>query len=150
MPTLNNINSADQTKTANTFASYFSQAVSKIKSLAIPMVHFAWRKPRGLFRRTNETFKLSYVSRIFVERELKQLNRNKSAGLDNLPPGMLKDCAKNISRPLRYIINLSITSSIVPNTWKNAKIAAVYKSGVKNDPGNYRPMSVLPILSKIL
>ena len=45
---------------------------------------------------------------------------------------------------------MSIKSGIVPNPWKTAKITPIYKSGKTNLPENYRPISVLPVLSKLL
>eukprot|EP00794_Sanderia_malayensis_P010378 gene10378-11460_t len=86
---------------------------------------------------------------MFVEKQLKALKRNKSTGLNELPPGMIKDCAEQISKPLAYIINLSITSGEIPSIWKKAKIIPIHKNGDKK-PENYRPISILPIFSKII
>ena len=81
--------------------------------------------------------------------ELCSLKRNKATGLDELPSGLLKDCAKNISEALCYIMNLSIKTSTVPNIWKSAKVVPIFKSGNHDLPENYRPISVLPVLSKV-
>ena len=48
------------------------------------------------------------------------------------------------------MINLSINSGVVPSEWKQAKVELLFKSGNKDDLDNYRPISILPILSKIL
>ncbi|XP_057316735.1 uncharacterized protein LOC130657744 [Hydractinia symbiolongicarpus] len=88
-------------------------------------------------------FKFNYVSRIFVEKELKKLKRQKSAGLDNLPPALLKDCVSAIAEPLYYLINLSLDNSEVPLDWKNAQITPIFKSGSPSEPNNYRPISIL-------
>ena len=90
------------------------------------------------------------MSIIFVEKELKELKRKKSVGVDKLPPRLLKDSAKEISKPLAHIINLALKTSTIPCSWKIDKITPVHKSGSTNDESNYRPISVLPILSKIL
>ena len=63
---------------------------------------------------------------------------------------MLKDCAHVISKPISHIINLSIKTSTVPSIWKSAKVTPIHKSGDTNSPENYRPISVLPTLSKIM
>lgn len=63
---------------------------------------------------------------------------------------MIKDCRNEISQPLTYIINLSLKSGIVPSIWKHAKVTPIHKSGDTKKPENYRPISVLPIFSKIL
>lgn len=86
----------------------------------------------------------------FVTNELKNLKRKKATGLDGLPSAILKDCAFHIAEPLCFILNLSITTSTVPNLWKKAKITPIFKSGNAELPQNYRPISILPVLSKIL
>ena len=60
------------------------------------------------------------------------------------------DSATSISKPVAFLINLSIKSSTVPNIWKNAKVTPIHKSGPLDKPENYRPISILPVLSKIL
>ena len=90
------------------------------------------------------------MSVLFVEKELRKIKRNKATGLDDLPPTFLKDTARVIAKPVQYVINLSIQTGIVPDIWKSAKITPIFKSGAADLPGNYRPISVLPILSKIL
>ena len=51
---------------------------------------------------------------------------------------------------LLYIINLSLQSGSVPMEWKAAKIIPLFKSGSMDELDNYRPISILPVLSKIL
>ena len=46
-------------------------------------------------------------------------------------------------------MNLSIKTSTVPNIWKSAKVVPIFKSGNHDLPENYRPISVLPVLSKV-
>ena len=53
------------------------------------------------------------------------------------------------SGPLCYIMNLSIKTSTVPNTWKSAKVVPIFKSGKHDLPENYRLISVLPVLTKV-
>ena len=63
---------------------------------------------------------------------------------------MLKDFADYITVPLRYIVNLSLNTGIVPSAWKEAKIVPIFKSDASSLVENYRPILVLPILSKLL
>ena len=56
---------------------------------------------------------------------------------------MIADCVK-------HLLNLSIETGAVPSEWKQAKVVPLFKSGSKDDLDNYRPISILPILSKIL
>ena len=121
-----------------------------MKLAAYPLINFAWRYHREEPLRSESILTFSYVSVDFVEKELRKLKRNKAAGPDSLPPNLLKDCARIIARPVAHIINLSLKSSIVPTSWKSAKVTPIYKSGNSELFSNYRPISVLPILSKIL
>ena len=53
-------------------------------------------------QRTKLTFQFGYVTTIFVEKELRKLKRQKSTGIDSLPPGMLKDVAHEIAHDYGY------------------------------------------------
>ena len=55
-----------------------------------------------------------------------------------------------IADSITYICNQSLKSSIFPNKWKEGKVTPLHKSGAKDDINNYRPISVLPVLSKLL
>ena len=90
------------------------------------------------------------MAKIEIERELKKLKRKKAAGNDNLPVGMLKDASSAISSPLCFLVNMSLSQGTVPTEWKEASITPIYKSGPKNELENYRSISVLLMLSKIL
>ena len=126
---------------ANIFSDYLSTAVTKLKTKVISFSDYIWRPYETQKRRTQETFKFSYVLNVFVEKHLSQLKRRKSTGSDDLSAGMIKDCKKVVSKPLAFIINLSLRTGVFPSIWKNAKIG---------DPENFRPISVLPIFSKII
>ena len=54
------------------------------------------------------------------------------------------------ANPLCKLLNLSISTNSFPNHWKTAQVTPLHKGGVRNDINNYRPISVLPIPSKIL
>ena len=70
---------------------------------------------------------------ILLTNQLKSLKRNKSDGIDGFPPGMLKNCHKEISQPLLHIINVSLNSGIVPSSWKIAKVVPIHKKGTTTD-----------------
>ena len=72
-----------------------------------------------------------------MQKQLKSLKRHKATGLDNLPPGMLKDCACEVYKPLCHLLNLSLSKGFVPTDWKMAKITPVFKSGSTTQTGNY-------------
>ena len=74
----------------------------------------------------------------------------KGAGLDGIPARSLKDAAPSISVPLTGIISISISSPVLSEEWKYARVVPLYKDGDKKCMDNYRPISVLPVASKIL
>lgn len=65
-------------------------------------------------------------------------------------PRLLKLAAPFIADEICFICNHSITSSVFPSKWKEAKVAPLHKGGPHEELNNYRPISVLPILSKVL
>ena len=100
----------------NKCSDYHQKAVSTLKNKAILLKNFVWRMNTSFRRRTNTVFKFDYVSTVFIQNQLKSLKRNKAAGADSFPPGMLKDCRMHISKPLHHIINLSLESGTVPSS----------------------------------
>ena len=62
----------------------------------------------------------------------------------------MKDIREYIADPLCHIINLSIRTATIPTKWKIAKLIPIYKSGSVKLPENFRLISVLPVLSKLL
>ena len=62
----------------------------------------------------------------------------------------MRDGADVIYKPVSHIINISITTEKVPSAFKEAKVIPLFKKGSTLDPGNYRPVSILNVLSKIL
>ena len=78
---------AENTKQrADNFVRYFSTVVSVLKKSVYPLIDFVWRYPMKSKLRTKSIFTFAYVSSVFVEKELRNLKRNKSAGADCLPP----------------------------------------------------------------
>ena len=76
--------------------------------------------------------------------------KNVSPGYDELPASVLKKCSNLLVTPITHICNLSMFSGIFPSKLKVAKVIPVYKKGKRNDFNNYRPISMLPVISKIV
>ena len=70
-------------------------------------------------------------------------------GLDGFPRKLLKLSSSIIGPSLAYIFKSCIDAEIFPNEWKIAKVTPVFKKGSKRELGSYRPISVLPLVSKI-
>ena len=80
---------------------------------------------------------------------LSKTNISKAAGIDNLSGTFIKDGAESIANHFTKIINLSIASSLFPDLCKIAKLIALFKKGLRTEAKNYRPVSLLPLFSKI-
>ena len=79
---------------------------------------------------------------------ISKLNMNKANEHDDIMP-FLKISANIIAHPLSAVINQCSAFGYFPNKLKIAKVIPVYKPGPTSRPGNYRPISLLPFMSKI-
>ena len=70
-------------------------------------------------------------------------------GIDGINGIFVKDGAIILAAPIRDLFDLSIKFSTFPDNCKVAKLKPLYKKGSKLDPKNYRPISLLPLISKI-
>ena len=85
-----------------------------------------------------------------VCKQIQSLCSAKATGSDQISARLLKTAAPQISDSLCYVINMSMTSGTVPKEWKHARVIPLYKDGKCDEASNYRPISVLPIISKIM
>ena len=81
---------------------------------------------------------------------VKGLNETRSVGSDGISLKFVKDSLCIIAFYLTFIINTSIVTGVFPQDWKNAYVIPLFKKGDFNDVNNFRPISILPVLSKIL
>ena len=85
-----------------------------------------------------------------VYKLIKELDTSKSAGLDQISSKFLKDAFLVLVPQLVFMFNLSLSSSVFPESWKVARVVPIYKGGSRSDVGNYRPISLLPLPGKLL
>ena len=95
-------------------------------------------------------FGLSHVYEKQIVDILEKFDTNKAAGIDGLSGIFLKDGAKILSKSISDLINLSISLSTVPDSCKVAKLKPLFKKGSKFEPKNFRPISLLTLISKVL
>ena len=81
---------------------------------------------------------------------LSSLETKNSLDADNLSMQFIKKCFDTIITPFQHIVNLSLSSGIIPSQFKIAKVIPIFKSGDPRLPNNYRPISLLSNFSKIL
>ena len=90
------------------------------------------------------------ITEEIILKELESLNITKSMGPDNLNPRVLHETCQQITPTLTRILTESWQSGELLRDWKRANISAIHKKGSKNDPNNYRPISLTAICCKIM
>ena len=86
-------------------------------------------------------------SKLFAH--IRALDVNKAHGWDDISIRMVKLCGKTLVKPLMSIFSFSLTSGKFPSNWKMGNVVPVHKKGDKSQVKNYRPVSLLPIFSKL-
>ena len=81
---------------------------------------------------------------------IRNLKNSKATGIDEIDTYIIKLAANDLVPAITHIINLSLRDASFPTSWKKAKVVPLLKKGDALDPKNYRPVALLPILSKIL
>ena len=84
-----------------------------------------------------------------IEKKLDSLDVKKATGLDEINPQFLRDAAPIVCAPLADIFINSMLKGSIPQSWKNAKVALIFKAGDPTDMSNYRPISVIPVIMKV-
>ena len=80
---------------------------------------------------------------------MRKLNRKKAQGYDEIPTLFIKDGADILAEPLASLINRCLANSRFPSAEKCSKVIPVYRSEERSILDNYRPISILPVLSKV-
>ena len=97
-----------------------------------------------------DAFRFTEIKESYVFKQLKSISVSKATGIDEIPAKLLKIANVYISSSLAHICNVSPKKGKVPDERKEAKVTPIYKGGDKGDLNNFRSISVLPIISKIL
>lgn len=145
---------SDKLKVANCFNRFFTTiADTLVNKLPTFTGVFGESHVKSFYQRMGvqvNAFSFAEVSEAEVLLKLKALNPSKATGLDNIPCRFLRDAAEVITPSITFIINLSITQGHFPREFKLAKVTPLYKKGSKLEPGNYRPVSILCSISKVI
>ena len=102
-----------------------------------------------LKNRVIESIFLKPVSENEVDDIIKLL-KNSSAGWDQISPRVVKTIRNSIIVPFTHVLNLSLVTGVFPNELKLANVVPIFKAGDSQIFTNYRPVSILPVFSKIL
>ena len=88
------------------------------------------------------------ISKEAVSRHLKSVNSKKAQGPDDVSPNLLKHCTEELTRSLVMIFRQCLLVKVWPSQWKEAKFTPVHKKKERSEPNNYRPISLLSVMSK--
>jgi hypothetical protein len=81
-----------------------------------------------------------------INKLLQNINIHKASGPDNI----LKECTTHIAPILTTLFSLSLKTSKIPDDWRYASVCPAFIKGDKNNPINYRPISLTCIICKLL
>ena len=98
---------------------------------------------------TDEKIKDVYIATEQVEEVMLGLNPNKASGPDRVESRFLKECAVELAPILQEIYRKSLDVASVPPQWKEANIVPIHKGGSKAVMGNFRPVALTSIISKV-
>ena len=143
---INNEIITDKKDISNHINNYFCTIGKNLASEIPQGRHYA----TYLKNKVNETMFLEPIYEVEVTNEIQRLDNKKSPGHDNISPRILKACEPYIKTTLTNLYNYSIETATYPSSLKLAKVFALYKKKSKYLPENYRPISLLSCLDKII
>jgi hypothetical protein len=97
-----------------------------------------------------DSFVLLEITQTELIKIIQSMKNKKSAGLDDISTCLLNKCIPHIIKPLLELVNVSIREGIFPSKLKKSVVKPIYKKGKKEEAINYRPITLVPALSKVL
>ena len=145
--------SNDSFSVAETFKNYDSSWVENlVLKLPKPPNSFGMESVNNYNEKYNLEEKLIFanIQTEKVFKILKNFDENKASGIDDLSWILIRDEAKLLTTTITQLCNLSVSSGTFPDACKIAKLKPLFKTGTRTDPKNYRSISLLSLLSKVL
>ena len=131
---------------ANSFNDHFANATTEIvKEIPRSKNDFINYLPEY----SAENFKFKRITYDKIEEIINNLESKSSQDIDGNSSLVVKKVSSQISTILAHLVNLSFDNCSFPDELKTSKICPIFKSGDRNSMDNYRPISCLPIWSKI-
>ena len=127
---------------ANIFDEYFASVYTEEDTSEIPIVPIVYRG--------NNPLRKIEITVDKVKMKLKKLNSNKSAGPDAFYPRVIKEMEEETAPHFCNIFKTSLEQRKAVRDWKLQNISPLFKKGSKDDPGNYRPISLTSVPGKML
>ena len=136
----------DQTK-AEAMNDYFVAVGPNLASQINPLPNF--RDVEHIYRITPTLSSIS-LNKSDLLRRINTINPNKASGPDSIAPGDLHLIGEASAEGLHTVFRHSLLGSTVPSQWKVSRMLTTHKKGNKTDRGNYRPLQMLSLPSKLL
>ena len=141
---------SDKKSMSNAFNTHFKRAGHLFDELNAGLPQQTVHENTGSPAQNDFDFNFSPILVTDVLRALSTLDPKKSSGPDGLDPYFLRLSAMVIAQPITDIFNLSLSTQSLPEVWKQAHVSPLLKAGDPCDVNNYRPISNLSALAKIL
>ena len=138
----------DTTNIADKFNFFFANIGQNLaKEICVPsMINFK----NYLLNQNDNNFTFKLIGEDFVRKLIDDLDSKNSTGCDGLSNTLLKAIKLNLVEPITLIVNQMLTTGIFPDKLKNSKShIPLFKKGDKSMFSNYRPISLLPSISKL-
>ena len=136
-------------KIAKYMNEFFIHKVETIRS-GMPRAIFSTTEVRNIMQNKTCKMKLCHVSVEKVKKILKSLSSSRSTGIDELDNFSVKLASDLIAEPVHHIVSLSIIQNKFPHGWKFSKVPPLHKKDDELVRKNYRPVSILSPVSKVL
>jgi exonuclease III len=127
---------------ANLLCDYFTDQCT------LPPAPNNYHLPNFQFK-TNSRISTINIDKKMVRNKLIKLNTSKANGPDQISNRMLRDCSESLMEPFQALFSLCLSKGEYPSIWKKSNSSAVYKKNEDFIKINYRPISLLPCMSKV-
>ena len=132
---------------SNLFNEYFTD-IGPTLSSQIPETNVSFEMYMKFSAQKEFNFSDIHIQEVL--NEISKLNTSKSVGPDNIPAKLIKDSKDVVAPFLTLLFNASLSNGIFPDDFKIARVSPIHKSGNKEERRNYRPISILSIIAKLI
>ena len=127
------------------FSKFYKTEASRLKTL----LNYSTEDHKKYLEQKPYTWSFTDVTREETFKTIKTLKNKKSTGFDNMNNFILKQIGDIVANPIAEIMNMCIAQGSFPDSLKTAKLVPIFKKGSLWEVSNYRPISLLPAISKI-
>ena len=126
---------------ANLLSEFFASVFTKEDTTVVPTLESEWE---------GSVLEQVEVTPALVQKRLLSLRTSTSPGPDQIPSRVLQELATPLSAPICSLFSKSLGVGELPDEWKLGSVVPIHKSGSRQEPSNYRPVSLTAVLSKVL